>query len=236
MSSKGIAIMRTGRFLLAAAALAALPAAAQAAEGESISGFYVGVHGGYSGGSTDWAGTANQIPTPPLVSANTADHATDGFLAGGTIGARYQTGYLVFGIEGEASWADLEDSTPSTAFPGLTNTTEANWIGSVTANVGIHTGRVHGYLEAGLAFTGDRYSVADSNGVAPDQTDRISDTRNGVVLGVGFEYLLDGGWGVRAEYNYMNFGANEYALGGDTWSIDPTRHAVKLGITYRFGG
>lgn len=227
--------MRTGP-VVAAILLAAIPTAASAAEGESISGFYIGAHGGYAVGPTKWNGTANPIPVPPLTSANTADLDTDGFLAGGTIGARYQTGYMVFGIEGELSWTDLEDSQPSTAFQGLTNRTEVDWIGSVTGQFGIHTGRVHGWLEVGLALSGDKYSVIDTNGVAPDQNDRISDTRKGVVIGAGFEYLLDGGWSVRGEYNYINYGANEYQLGGDTWRIDPTRNVFRLGVTYRFGG
>lgn len=231
--------MKTERFIAALAATTAflaLPTAASAAEGEGIGGFYIGVHGGYAGGSTDWAGTANPLPTPPLVAANTADHSTNGFLAGGTVGGRWQTGYIVLGVEGELSWANLNDSSPSTAFAGLTNRTDVDWIGSVTGNFGIQTGRVHAYLEGGVAFSGDEYSVVDTNGVAPDQTDSVSDTRNGFLIGVGFEYLLDGGWSGRVEYNYMNFGANEYALGNDTWSIDPTRHVVKLGIMYRFGG
>lgn len=231
--------MRTGHFIAALAAPAALlffSTTASAAEGEGIGGFYLGAHGGYGTGSTKWDGTANPIPTPPLTNANTADHSADGFLFGGTIGGRWQSGYVVLGVEAEGSWIDSGDTSPSTAFVGLSNSTQTDWLATVTANAGIQTGRVHGYLEVGVVFAGDQYSVADTNGVAPDQNDSISDTRNGVVFGAGLEYLLDGGFSIRGEYNYMNFGANEYALGGDTWRIDPTRSTFRLAVLYRFGG
>lgn len=227
---------RTIAILGACASLLALSTPALAAEGEGIGGFYAGVHGGYASGSVDWAGTANPLPVPPLTTANTADHSTDGFLLGGTIGGRFQTGYMVIGLEAEASWVNGDDTTPSTAFAGLANTSEINWMGTITGQFGVQTGRVHAYLEAGFAFTGEEYSVTDTNGVAPDQSDSISDTRTGPVFGAGFEYLLDGGVSVRGEWNYLNFGANEYQFAGDSWSIDPTRHVFRLGVMFRFGG
>lgn len=227
---------RTIAMLAAGAAFFALAAPATAAEGEGIGGFYIGAHGGYTTGSIDWTGTANPIPVPPLTSANTADHNTDGFLLGGTVGGRFQTGYMVIGLEAEASWANGDDTTPSTAFAGLSNSSELNWMGTITGQFGIQTGRVHAYLEAGYAFTGEVYRVTDTNGVAPDQTGRISDTRTGPVFGVGFEYLLDGGMSVRGEWNYLNFGNNDYDFGGDRWAIDATRQVFRLGVMYRFGG
>jgi opacity protein-like surface antigen len=106
----------------------------------------------------------------------------------------------------------------------------------VTAQAGIASGGVHGYAEIGAAFARDRYSIIDSNGVAPDESDRVSDTRGGVVIGVGLELPMSGGWSARGEYNYINFGRSEYAISGDLWQIDQTMHVFRVGVLYRFGG
>ncbi len=226
------------RYVIAAlAALSAsvvLPGAAMAADGPGVGGFYVGVHGGYGTDSSDWAGTANPNPLPPFVSANTADLSAGGGLFGGTIGGRWQSGYLVLGIEAEASVANLDDSAPNTSVPNFTNAVEIDWLGTVTAQVGIQTGRVHGYLEAGIAFTGSEYSVTDTRGGPVNLSQSVSDTRSGVVFGVGLEYLLGSHWSVRGEYNYLNFGANDYRIANDTWSIDQTMHIGRFAILYRF--
>jgi len=216
-------------------ALAAAPAQAATPGSDSQAGVYLGVHVGYGAGSKDWQGTPNPIPVPPLTSANLADHSANGLLFGGTIGARLEAGGLVLGLEGELSWADMEDSSPSTSLGGLTNSTDIAWTGSLTAQVGINAGSLYPYVEAGIGFVRDRYSVVDANAVAPDQSGRVTDTRTGVVLGAGAEFALGGGWAARAEYNYGNFGRRDYVIGGTAWTIDQTTHSVRLGFLYRFG-
>ncbi|MBX3562825.1 MAG: porin family protein [Sphingomonas sp.] len=220
--------------LAAAVTLAALPATASAAEGEDIGGFYIGVHAGLGSDSSDWAGTANPNPVPPFTSANTAGLSASGALFGGTIGGRWQSGYLVLGIEAEASFANLDDSAPNTSVAGFANSAEIDWLGTLTAQAGIHTGRVHGYLEAGIAFTGSEYRVTDSRGGPVNLTQSVSDTRNGFVFGAGLEYLLGSHWSIRGEYNYLNFGANDYRIANDSWSIDQTMHVGRVAFLYRF--
>lgn len=231
--------MRRGSVLAAIAAapvaFAAAPSSAATPGGESLSGFYLGVHAGYGTGSKDWQGIANPIPVPPLTSANLADHSAAGLLAGATAGVSFETGGFVLGLEGEISWADLDDSSPSTAFGNSTNTTEVNWTGSLTAQVGFNPGGLHPYLEAGIGFARDRYTVADGDGVAPNRSGSVSDTRTGVVLGAGVAFPIGGGWSARGEYNYGNFGSRTYAIGGDSWTIDQTTHSVRLAVLFRFG-
>lgn len=220
--------------LAASAALVAIPGAAMAADGDGIGGFYIGVHAGLGSDSSDWAGTANPNPVPPFTSANTADLSASGALFGGTIGGRWQSGYVVLGIEAEASFANLDDSAPNTSVAGFTNTAEIDWLATVTAQAGIQTGRVHGYLEAGIAFTGSEYTVTDTRGGPVNLSQSVSETRNGFVFGAGLEYLLGANWSLRGEYNYLNFGANDYRIANDTWSIDQTMHIGRLAILYRF--
>ena len=66
------------------------------------------------------------------------------------------------------------------------------------------------------------------------------DLLNGVFAGVGFEKQFDGRWSVRTEYQYAAFETYRvanFAAGGDraNVSFDPSSHAVKLSIGYRFG-
>lgn len=227
--------MSLAALAMPAALLTALPAAAATPGGESQTGLYVGVHGGYATGSKDWAGPPNPNPVPPLVSANTADHSANGFVIGGTIGGRLQSGSMVLGLEAEASWTDLSDDSASTSFAGFANETEVDWTASLTAQLGINAGSIVPYIEAGVAFAHDRYSIVDGNGVAPDESDSVSNTRAGFVFGAGVDVQIGGGWAARGEYNYMRFGRKEYAIAGDVWAIDQTMHSFRFGILYRFG-
>src|SRR6185436_12806005 len=77
------------------AAAADLPVAYRAPQNYVIftwTGFYFGAHGGGAWGRKD---------------ATTAPLDISGGLAGGQIGANYQAGSWVLGVEADASWADL---------------------------------------------------------------------------------------------------------------------------------
>ena len=59
----------------------------------SWTGIYVGINGGYAFGSSNF----NE---PGFIPGPTGNFSTNGFLAGGTLGANYQWGQFVLGIEG----------------------------------------------------------------------------------------------------------------------------------------
>ena len=61
-------------------------------------GFYLGANGGYGFGKSDWDLSAISIKP-------------DGGMFGGTIGYNYQTGSIVWGIEGDIDWSDIKGST-----------------------------------------------------------------------------------------------------------------------------
>src|SRR5258708_1942683 len=72
----------------------------------SWTGFYIGVHVGSGWGTKEW----DQIATPPAASFNRSDssHAVNGILGGGQIGFNYQVGWAVWGVEIQASAADVK--------------------------------------------------------------------------------------------------------------------------------
>ncbi len=220
----------------ALAFLAEAPALAIHQAGERMDGFYVGVHAGYAIGNEDWVGPINPLALPAFVVPNPPRHHPGGAMAGAMLGGRLQSGRLLFGVEAEASWADLDDETPSTYLNAFTNRTEIDWTASVTAQLGIRLGNAVPYVEAGIGFVGEKHAIVDGNGAAPDESDRVSATREGFVAGGGVEVLLGGGWSARGEYNYGSFGTRDYVIAGNGWRIDQNMHSFRLGVLYRFGG
>src|ERR1700759_3184357 len=66
----------------------------------SWSGFYLGLNGGYGFGQSKWNSAIGTV----------GGFATDGGLAGGTIGGNYQWGQFVVGVEGDLDWQNLRGS------------------------------------------------------------------------------------------------------------------------------
>src|SRR3954453_11095691 len=84
------------------AAPAALPA--------SWTGFYLGAHVGAGWGTQDYF--------DPFVGKTVLTNTSNGFLGGLQAGYNYQIGWVVLGIEGDISWADVKGRTASGAFGG----------------------------------------------------------------------------------------------------------------------
>jgi outer membrane immunogenic protein len=109
----------------------------------SWSGIYVGINGGGAFGQSNWSDP---------VFGNTGDFDVSGGLFGGTVGANYQTGPWVFGVEGDWDWTSLSGTTfnGSCAFVGCT--TQSNWLATVRGRTGWAWNRVLFYGTAGAAF------------------------------------------------------------------------------------
>jgi outer membrane immunogenic protein len=74
------------------------------------SGFYIGVHGGYGwNGTNDWSTGSELIGSSGLSGGSSWD-ALKGPLAGGQIGYNWQVERLVFGVQGDGSWANIRGS------------------------------------------------------------------------------------------------------------------------------
>jgi outer membrane immunogenic protein len=83
------------------------------------------------------------------------------------------------------------------------------------------------YVKGGAAWADAEYTLA---GVGA-----VSDTRVGWTLGTGVEWALAPQWSAKLEYNYLDFGKDNYTL-GTPFEIDTQVHLIKAGINYRFGG
>src|SRR6185369_2862867 len=111
--------------------------AVRPAPGNNWTGGYIGVQGGYAWGSKQW-GDGFGAPDP--------DFRTDGWLAGGTIGANAQAGSFVFGVEGEILGTGIRGSQTVTV-PGAGALSQTNnfdskidWLALATARAGYVVG------------------------------------------------------------------------------------------------
>lgn len=194
-------------------------------------GFYVGAHAGW--GRVDLTST---VVAPPGFGTFGTDES--GFLGGGQIGANYQMGQFVIGVEGDISWTDIGRTNTATAL-GITVTESANvdFIGTLAARLGYAFGPAMIYVKGGAAWL-DWSASATATGLLVG-TASYGATETGWLVGGGVEYGLTPNWSAKLEYNYLDFGTERTtfggALAGTVIDTDLSTHVVKAGINYRFG-
>src|SRR5262245_40947559 len=194
-------------------------------------GFYIGGHFGGGFGNKDWEFVnVGGIPLAPPFPATS--HDVSGLLAGGQVGFNWQTGMFVFGVEGEASWADINGSSTC---PNPLASCESNivWLASITGGVGVACDRALVYVKGGWAWAGDRHFVPFGNAF----DERTGDvTRSGWTIGGGLEYSFAPNWSAKIEYMFTDFGNEDrdfhrVATGTfvETAAIGQTLSTVKFG-------
>ena len=156
----------------------------------SWTGVYLGINGGYSFGGSDW--------TDGATGGSTGNFGTSGFLFGGTLGANYQIGAFVFGVEADGDW------TKTGGFGTFTATslcaggclTNSNWLATARARFGYAFDRILAYGTAGAAF---------GNVQANFSNDPVnSTTEPGWTVGAGVEVALAANWTAKAEYLFVD--------------------------------
>lgn len=163
---------------------------------QNWSGIYVGGQFGFGWGDVG-SGTMN------------------GPLVGGTVGINGQAGPVVFGAEGDGSWANLEGS-----FNGRDYEMQA--LGTIRGRVGYAFDRFVAYGTGGAAFA----AVEKTSG----RTD--SATYFGWTAGAGLEVALTANLSAKLEYLYVDLGDQRFNNAGR--SVDLTANLVRAGINYRF--
>jgi outer membrane immunogenic protein len=200
-------------------------------------GFYIGGHAGWGQieGDATVADAVAGIPAGTVFGTS-----QNGFLGGAQAGFNWQVSQLVFGIEGQISWADLgKDVTVTGGLPLTTAnlSTDVNFVATVAGRLGVAFGNLLIYGKGGVAFLDWDSKLAFSGPVSGSF--EKGETTTGWVVGAGLEYGLTPNWSAKIEYNFLNFDAVHMPLsvGGAATAIDRDldMHIVKLGINYRFG-
>lgn len=205
------------------------------------SGFYLGAHVGGTWGTTE--SEINSISVPGLFALAgftlpVSSQSFNGFVGGGQIGWNWQSGIVVFGVEGELSATNAKGTAPCLLV--LSCKTEQNWLATAAGRLGLADGRDLYYVKGGAAWSHNTYS-ANLNLLAGLNTE-VSDNRWGWLVGAGIEHAFAGGLSAKLEYEYADYGSRDYhfplaiIVPIDVGTkIREYQHVVKIGVNYRFG-
>ena len=209
----------------------------------SWTGFYIGINGG-----AGWGTAASSINLSGLVAGlggvttglgtlPVASHELNGFLGGGQIGYNWQSGSIVYGLEGDGDWANVQGTTPCIVV--LSCSANVKWTADATARLGIlPISSMLVYVKGGAAWAGVTDNLSGFGLVGGS----LSTTKTGGLLGLGTEYLFAPHWTAKIEYNYTDYGnhtdtivlTSAGASLGVPVQTSLQMHTVKAGINYHF--
>jgi len=185
-------------------------------------GIYIGVNGGYDYGRTDWTaagGTTGTFNAP-------------GFLVGGTLGANFQAGAFVFGVEGDLDYSRLSGSTTCGPAPGVSCQTSENYLGTARLRAGYAWDRVLFYATGGGAFG----SITATTPLGSNSNNEF-----GWTAGAGIEYAFAQNWTAKVEYLYVslqNGSCSTVVCAGVSPGLSPSvslnENIARAGINYKF--
>ncbi|MDB5572260.1 MAG: Autotransporter outer rane beta-barrel protein [Hyphomicrobiales bacterium] len=194
------------------------------------SGFYVGAQLGYA-----WGKDKFSVLTPVVDSFSTSPA---GLLGGVHAGYNWQTGSIVLGVEADLELANARDNLARTiGGTALVLGSRIGTQGSLRLRAGYAFDRTLLYVTGGVAGASIKESV-----IAAGVKTSTSGTEYGYTLGAGVEYAITNNISARAEYRFTDFGKSNYAgtvgggVGAVTANFKTTDHAVRVGVSYRFGG
>jgi outer membrane immunogenic protein len=195
----------------------------------SWTGIYVGGNIGGGWGTTDWKFVDTVPPGNTSIPAGfpEASHDVSGWLGGGQIGANWQTGHLVLGVELMWDAADLTGDHHTPTFGNLL-TSKVDSLGLLTGRVGYAWDTVLLYGKGGFAWTRDKYGRGFGVPVGGFPAGTIfaeaNETRLGGTIGAGLEYAFARNWSAAVEYDHV-------FLGTDTVFFHNNSVANSLGFT-----
>ena len=207
-------------------------APAPASAGWNWTGLYLGLNGGYGFGGSDW--------TDSVTGASTGNFGTSGFVFGGTIGANYQVGAWVFGVEADGDWSDTNGfgTFTSSSLCAAGCLTRNDWLATLRGRFGYAFDRFVVYGTGGAALGDIRANF--SNDPATDAT------KLGWTAGVGVEVAVAAHWTAKAEYLFVDLAdgsctANCAIQNPSALPLIPNiavkfnESIVRLGINYKLG-
>jgi outer membrane immunogenic protein len=223
---------------ISSAAAADLPVKALPPPPPGWTGPYGGIVGGYGTGSSDQTDPGLiTLPVPTGGGGGGDGHYTvSGGMVGGTLGYNWQRGSLVYGIEGDLSWANLSGrsdtcgATTATPHPCGTN---LNAFGTFRGRLGYAAGDQRDWL---LYVTGG-VAIGDVRGWDALTPASGNDWRAGWTAGLGVEKAFGPHWTAKLEYLHADLGNAQvfYYVPGVPEYVSFKADLIRAGVNYRFG-
>jgi outer membrane immunogenic protein len=178
---------------------------------------------------------------------SSGDFGSAGFVGGGQAGCDYHfASAWVVGVGGRAAWSSLQSKTPGSGTDGTgaifpTQFTVANdFLASATTRVGYNfVGGWLAYVAGGAAWTREKADitfVAPTLGVAVNPS--ATTMQPGWTVGAGLEWAFAPHWSTNFEYDYYDFGSNDFLLIDNvnrvtfSGSLKDTIHTLTVGLNY----
>jgi len=165
----------------------------------SWAGPYLGVNLGYA-----WGSVQNN-PTKP-----------SGFEGGVQAGYNWQSGPVVFGVEGDLQATGANETFAPWKFSNP-------WFGTVRGRVGYAFSNIMFFGTGGLAFgelRGETFGLSETH------------TRAGWTVGAGTEFGLTQNWSAKIEYLYVDLANSNFVITGA--SNGYRFGLLRAGVNYRF--
>ncbi len=218
----------------------------------SWAGFYIGANIGYGRGSFRHRDVTEFDSSGVVFSYPNFNVTDSGWLGGIQLGYNWQSGQLVYGLEGDLQLGGIEGTTtfPTSIFglfaPSVFNTvvdSELRYFGTVRGRIGyaispattwnplvyVTAGYAYGSIRSNLAFP-----TAATGVITPGFS--VSDTKlhHGWTLGGGIEAKVSKLVSVKLEYLYVNLlsATHSRIIASDlyTWRESLSMHVVRLGL------
>jgi outer membrane immunogenic protein len=211
----------------------------------SWTGFYVGGNFG-----AEWATASDTVNVAPATAFGAAlpsgaslwlsSTTPSSFTGGVQVGYNWQTGPVVFGIEGDIDAQDWKTTQVLTNFssgtifvPGDAFTLESQWQASLRGRLGYAVDRLLVYATGGAAWTGVKAGanfVPFGGDPATSATDRAILT--GGTIGGGFEYAFWNNVSVGVEARYTRYESHTFnggtvALGVAPFAFTPVTQTIQ---------
>lgn len=228
------------RLLLAGLSLVALSSASFAADYSDTpaaydwTGFYLGAHGGY-GWAESGVSYTDLVDTDDDFSVNLE---SDGFVVGGQLGFNWQWESLVLGIEGDASFADLNgDDDFDNGLGEIGNVeNDVDMLASIRGRAGFAFDRFMPFITAGYGYADGEVS----GNVTGDMSGSFSEDQSydGWVYGFGMEFAVTENVSLRAEYLRYDLDNDDLFFDNDsgdgTVESDLEVDVIRAAVNFKF--
>ena len=190
-------------------------------------GFYIGGHFGYGGGSL--GADTNTLPLEGVF----LPHSVTGLNGGYQVGFNRQlSNNFVLGFEADATFPTTVDQAAMARMPPAAYNTTIDYIGTARGRIGYAFGPWMPYLTGGFAWGHPNIAINDGSGAV------IRHYQFGWTAGLGLEFAVSGNWSAKLEYDYVALSNQLYDLSGfglPNVNVDPRINLATIGLNYHFG-
>lgn len=200
-------------------------------------GAYAGVVLGYGTGASKATADGGFDGSAP---DDEARLSPNGVVGAAIAGMNWQSGALVYGLEGEVGYLGAKDDFWFPNGDDYFATTEYGLYGALAGRLGYAIDRTLITARAGLIVAKIDYGYGDIDGgvggsADPDASVFGDKARAGLLVGAALEHAFAGDWVGRLDYSYANFGkhSQDDSFGG-AYRISDDLHMIRVGLIKKF--